>query len=113
VTSINLLFVASEYFAAFGIPDNSLALMRDDSDIPRIFVGYDGHVFLAQGERSGFISLPWHGLKLKVGTLIFRANSAALISSSCSSSAKCSPGCSALIAIACLLELGVYSDPNA
>jgi hypothetical protein len=65
VTSINLLFVASEYFAAFGIPDNSLALMRDDSDIPRIFVGYDGHVFLAQGERSGFISLPWHGLKLK------------------------------------------------
>jgi hypothetical protein len=64
-TYLNLLFVTSEHYAAFGIADNSLALMRDDSGVPRIFVGYDGHVFLAHGERSGFISLPWHGLRLK------------------------------------------------
>jgi hypothetical protein len=64
-TYLNLLFVASEHYAAFGIADNSLALMRDDSGVPRIFVGYDGHVFLSHGERSGFISLPWHGLRLK------------------------------------------------
>jgi hypothetical protein len=64
-TSLNLLFVASEHYAAFGIPDNSLALMRDDSGIPRIFIGYDGHVYLSHGKRSGFVSLVWHGLRLK------------------------------------------------
>jgi hypothetical protein len=64
-TDLNLLFVASEHYPAFGIADNSLALMRDDSDVPRIFVGYDGHVYLAHGKRRGFISLTWHGLKLK------------------------------------------------
>jgi hypothetical protein len=37
--SINLLFVVSEYFERFGIPDNSLAVMRDDSGCPQIYVG--------------------------------------------------------------------------
>ena len=34
--------------------------MRDDSGTPKIFVGFDGHVFLAHGENRGWIYLPWH-----------------------------------------------------
>jgi hypothetical protein len=64
-TSLNLLFVKSEHYGAFDIADNSLALMRDDSHAPRIFVGYDGHVFLSGPDGPGCITLPWHGLKLK------------------------------------------------
>jgi hypothetical protein len=64
-TELNLLFVTSDQYAAFGIADNSLALMRDDSNIPHIFVGYDGHVFLSQSNILGAIALPWHVLKLK------------------------------------------------
>jgi hypothetical protein len=64
-TELNLLFVTSDQYAAFGIADNSLALMRDDANIPHIFVGYDGHVFLSQSNVLGAIAVPWHGLKLK------------------------------------------------
>jgi hypothetical protein len=64
-TAFNLLFVRSEHYGAFGISDNSLALMRDDSDVPHIFVGYDGHVFLSQSNVLGSIALRWHRLKLK------------------------------------------------
>jgi hypothetical protein len=64
-TFLNLLFVSAEHYGAFGVADNSLALMRDDSDIPHIFVGYDGHVFLSQGNLLGSITLPWHKLRLK------------------------------------------------
>jgi hypothetical protein len=64
-TAVNLVFVSSEYYGAFGIADNSLALMRDDSDVPHIFVGYDGHVFLSTANALGFITLQWHRLKLK------------------------------------------------
>jgi hypothetical protein len=64
-TAINLLFVAAEHYGIFGISDNSLALMRDDSQVPQIFVGYDGHVFLSEANVTGSITLPWHGLKLK------------------------------------------------
>ena len=65
VTAWNLLFVAAEHYGAFGIPDNSLAIMRDDSNVPQIFVGYDGHVFLSQYGSLGSINLTWHGLRLK------------------------------------------------
>jgi len=65
VTLLNLLFVVSEHFALFGIADNSLALMRDDAEVPHIFVGYNGHVRLAHGQTTGCIKLPWHGLSLK------------------------------------------------
>jgi hypothetical protein len=51
----NLIFVESCYFALFNIPDNSLALMRDDSETPHLFFGYDGHVFL-----HGDTSLTWN-----------------------------------------------------
>ena len=64
-TEVNLLFVSSDHYGAFGIVDNSLALMRDDSNIPHIFVGYDGHVFLSQSNVLGAIAFPWHGLTLK------------------------------------------------
>jgi hypothetical protein len=64
-TAVNLLFVTSEHFGAFGIADNSLALMRDDSGVPHVFVGYDGHVCLSQANVLGSITLPWHGLQLK------------------------------------------------
>jgi hypothetical protein len=64
VTEFNLLFVSDEHYGVFGIADNSLALMRDDSGVPHIFVGYDGHVFLSQGNVLGSITLPWHKIKL-------------------------------------------------
>jgi len=64
VTAPNLLFVASEYYKAYDIPDNSLAVMRDESLVPKIFVGYDGHIFLVQGSAFGSIQVPWHGLSL-------------------------------------------------
>jgi hypothetical protein len=38
--------------------------MRDDANIPHIFVGYDGHVFLSQSNVPGAIAVPWHELKL-------------------------------------------------
>jgi hypothetical protein len=64
-TYLNLVFVMAEHYGVFGITDNSLELMRDDSSVPHIFVGYDGHVFLSHGKHVGSISLPWHGVNLK------------------------------------------------
>jgi len=64
-TEFNLLFVSHEHYGAYGIADNSLALMRDDSRVPHIFVGYDGHVFLSEENIPGAIALPWHHLALK------------------------------------------------
>ncbi|MEP6714597.1 MAG: hypothetical protein ABJC09_03430 [Terriglobia bacterium] len=63
-TANNLLFVASEHYGAFNIPDNSLELMRDDSNVGQIFIGYDGHVFLSQGGVHGQVTVAWHGVKL-------------------------------------------------
>ena len=65
VTVTNLVFVAAEYYPLFKILDNSLVLMRDDTGSPQIFVGYDGHVFLAEANNLGQISIPWHGLTLR------------------------------------------------
>ena len=62
VTKINLLFAEARYYPAFRIRGNSLELMRDDSECPQIFIGYDGHVFLSHGDRVGGIYLPWHHL---------------------------------------------------
>jgi hypothetical protein len=63
-TLINLVFVQYRYYPLFGIPDNSLEVMRDDSKVPHIFVGYDGKVFLSELDTLGSISLPWHGMRL-------------------------------------------------
>ena len=66
ITKINLLFVDSVFYPLFHIPDNSLEVMRvDESDLPHIFVGYDGKVFLAERGGFGTITLPWHGLALE------------------------------------------------
>jgi hypothetical protein len=66
ITRMNLLFVDCAYYPLFHIPDNSLEVMRaDESDVPHIFVGYDGRVFLWERGGFGSISLPWHGLRLR------------------------------------------------
>jgi hypothetical protein len=60
VTKHNLLFVDRHYYSLFGIPDNSLGVMRDEE--PNfVFFGYDGTVFL-----DGRCALEWHpGLRLR------------------------------------------------
>jgi hypothetical protein len=63
-TSYNALFVDAKYFPLFDIADNSLAVMRDDSSVPHIFVGYDGKIFLSERGVVGSITLPWHGTRL-------------------------------------------------
>jgi hypothetical protein len=60
VTKWNLLFVDRIYYDLFGIPDNSLDVMRDEEP-NYVFFGYDGTVFLDGGCR-----LEWHpGLRLR------------------------------------------------
>ncbi|HWE03034.1 MAG TPA: hypothetical protein VG326_11555, partial [Tepidisphaeraceae bacterium] len=60
VTWNNAIFVASEYFPAFEIADNSIHALRDDSSgVTHFFYGYDGQVFL-RGQRS----MIWHGVPL-------------------------------------------------
>ncbi len=54
VTKLNLLFVDRAYYGLFGIPDNSLEVMRDEEP-NYVFFGYDGTVFLA-----GRCCLEWH-----------------------------------------------------
>lgn len=66
VTRGNLLFVDSAYYPLFHIPDNSLEVMRaEDSDVPHIFVGFDGKVFLSERGGCGSITLAWHGVTLR------------------------------------------------
>jgi hypothetical protein len=60
VTNWNVIFVDSQYYPLFNIPDNSLAVMRDDSGVPHIFMGQDGHVFLSQNDKTGALSFFWH-----------------------------------------------------
>lgn len=56
----NAFFVGEKYFPLFGIEDNSLSLLRDDSSsITYLFVGFDGTIFL-----SGRKDLPWHGIPI-------------------------------------------------
>jgi hypothetical protein len=57
VTLHNCLFVRREYFASFGIVNNSVASLRaDESMVTYIFNGFDGTVFV-----RGFGQLGWHG----------------------------------------------------
>jgi hypothetical protein len=59
LTKLNLLFVDRAYYDLFGIPDNSLEIMRDEEP-NYVFFGYDGTVFL-----DGRCLLEWHpGLRL-------------------------------------------------
>jgi hypothetical protein len=49
-------------FGLFNITDNSLPAMRDDNDVPHVFVGYDGHIFLRDSGESGVRI--WNGMLL-------------------------------------------------
>jgi len=60
-TELNLLFVDEQYFPRFNIPDNSLELVRDDSRCPWISILYDGTVLIGEGDKPGYVGLPWHG----------------------------------------------------
>jgi hypothetical protein len=56
VTSLNAIFVRSEYFHLFGIADNGPRVLREDvSLVAHIFCGYDGTIFLTGSNR-----MPWH-----------------------------------------------------
>jgi len=57
----NLLFVDAQYFPLFGIPDNSLDVMRDDEEVTHLFIGFDGTVLV-----DGPADLRWHGRKLNI-----------------------------------------------
>ena len=64
VTKLNLLFVDQAYYDLFGIPDNSLEVMRDEEP-NYVFFGYDGTVFL-----DGRCALEWHpGLQLSANKI--------------------------------------------
>jgi hypothetical protein len=63
VIGTNLLFVDRQYYGAFGIPDNSLEIMRDEAAVTHLYLGFDGSLIM-----DGPASLYWHGglpLKLK------------------------------------------------
>ena len=64
-TEANLLFVKREFYAAFDIADNSLPLIRDDSGVPQLFIGFDGHVFLSQANAPAAVPMPWHGIEIR------------------------------------------------
>jgi len=57
----NLLFVDRQYYAAFGIPDNSLEIMRDEAEVTHLYFGFDGSLIV-----DGPAFLRWHGLPLKL-----------------------------------------------
>lgn len=57
----NLLFVEGKYYDIFNIPDNSLAVMRDEDELTSVFLGFDGSLII-----DGPADLRWHGGKLKI-----------------------------------------------
>ncbi len=57
-TSLNGIFVRSEFFSIFGIASNDPHILREDvSAVTHIFAGYDGKILVA-----GANVLPWHGV---------------------------------------------------
>lgn len=61
VVGPNLLFVDAQYYGLFNIPDNSLAVMRDEDEVTSVFLGFDGSLVI-----DGPADLRWHGGKLKI-----------------------------------------------
>jgi hypothetical protein len=57
----NLLFVDRQYYSAFGIPDNSLEIMRDEAEVTNLYFGFDGSLIM-----DNPAVLRWHGLSLKL-----------------------------------------------
>ena len=54
-TRINLLFVDRKYYELFGIPDNSLEVMRDEDEVTSLYIGFDGSLSV-----DGPCALQWH-----------------------------------------------------
>jgi hypothetical protein len=61
VTGVNLLFVDSRFHDLFHIPDNSLALMRDEDEVTSLYLGFDGSLIV-----DGPADMRWHGGKVEV-----------------------------------------------
>ena len=60
-TQYNALFVDGPYFAALGVEDNSLDLLRADrSFVTYLFCGYDGRIML-----DGYKHLLWHQMPIE------------------------------------------------
>jgi hypothetical protein len=57
----NLLFVDTQYFPLFNIPDNSLDVMRDEDEVTHLFIGFDGSLMV-----DGPTDMRWHGRKLRI-----------------------------------------------
>jgi hypothetical protein len=62
VVGANLLFVDKRFYSLFHIPDNSLEVMRDESEVTSLFLGFDGSLVV-----DGPAQLRWHNLPLKIG----------------------------------------------
>jgi hypothetical protein len=61
VTGVNLLFVDGKHYDRFEIPDNSLEVMRDETEVTSLFLGFDGSLIV-----DGPAELRWHGGKVRV-----------------------------------------------
>jgi hypothetical protein len=73
VTTHNCLFVRSEYFAAFGIEDNSVARLRaDESMVTYIFNGFDGTVFIRGCGAVGWHGVPYREKRMQQVARVFR-----------------------------------------
>ena len=57
----NLFFVDAKYYSLFDIPDNSLAVMRDEDEVTSLYLGFDGSLML-----DGPAEMRWHGGKVRV-----------------------------------------------
>jgi hypothetical protein len=60
VAGWNLIFADARYYALFHIPDNSLAVMCDETWVSQIFEGIDGTVFLSNNGKLGGMRSVWH-----------------------------------------------------
>jgi len=68
VVGPNLLFVDERYFSAFGIPDNSLEVMRDEDEVAKLFLGFDGTL-----QVEGPTEMRWHGGNFRINQPLWPA----------------------------------------
>jgi hypothetical protein len=73
VTLHNCLFVRREYFASFGIANNSATSLRaDESMVTYIFNGYDGTVFIRGYGAVGWHGVPYREKRMQLVARVFR-----------------------------------------
>ncbi len=59
-TRNNAIFVTKELYPLFGIEDNSVSVLREDTTwVSQVFFAYDGELMVAGANRS-----PWNGIQL-------------------------------------------------